>query len=73
MTLKANGAYGRVSSGKTSETETEMCADSAQAPAVEEGQHVYEHIGDVVKGTMPVVETHLNQAYESINIDIGKE
>ena len=72
MTLSANGAYGTAiasSIRKTSGGETETCTDNA--PAVE-GQHVYEHVHDVVKGTMPVpVETHPNQAYEPINI--GKE
>ena len=70
MTLSANGAYGTAiasSMRKTSDSEVETCTDNA--PAVE-GQHVYEHIGDVVKGTTPV-ETHTNQAYEPINI--GKE
>ena len=70
MTLSANGAYGTAiasSIRKTSGSETETCTDNA--PAVE-GQHVYEHVGDVVKGTMQV-ETHPNQAYEPINI--GKE
>ena len=71
MTLSANGAYGTAigsSIRKTSASggETETCTDNA--PSVE-GQHVYEHVRDVVKGTMPVpVETHPNQAYEPINI-----
>ena len=61
MKLSPNSAYGTATTNKT-----EICTDSA--PAVED-QHVYEHVHDVVKGTM--VETHANQAYEPVNI--GKE
>ena len=59
MNLSPNRAYGTVTAN-----ETEMCAKSSSAPAVED-QHVYEHV-HVVKGTM--VETHANQAYEPVNI-----
>lgn len=62
--LRANEAYG--TAGSSRKTETKIC----NAPTVE-GQHVYEHVDDVVKRTVVAVETHANQAYEPINI--GKE
>lgn len=62
----ANEAYGTAGSSRKT-NETEICTNN-NAPTVE-GQHVYEHVDDAVKGTM--VETHANQAYEPVNI--GKE
>lgn len=66
VNLSVNEAYGMAGSSRKT-NETEMCIN-INAPTVE-GQHVYEHVDDAVKGTM--VKTHANQAYEPVNI--GKE
>ena len=69
VNLSANEAYGTAGSSRKTD-ETEICTNNINAPTVlVEDQHVYEHVHDVVKGTM--METHANQAYEPVNI--GKE
>ena len=56
--MSTNDAYGAV---KTNESE--ICTNST--PTVD-GQHVYEHIDNTVTVKEIAMETHTNQAYESV-------
>ena len=63
MEINTNDAYGAINTGSTEKAnESEI-----HTPTVD-GQHVYEHIDNTVTVTIKetAVETHTNQAYESV-------